>query len=146
MTTIRPTEPDRNDTVLRTIAALLTLATASIHLYLGGLLFTANGLGYAALAVGLLAPLSIARRFRFLVRAGLVGFTAATILGWLAFGARMPLAYADKGIELALIAVLIANIRWADGGIRPLTMRLIALGAGLLGGRAAPETASAVSK
>jgi hypothetical protein len=142
----RSAEPDRNDTVLRGIAALLTLATASIHLYLGGLLFTANGLGYAALAVGLVAPLSIARRFRFLVRAGLVGFTAATILGWLAFGARMPLAYADKGIELALIAVLIVDIRRADGGIRPLMLRLSALGAGFLRGQGARDAAPAGSK
>lgn len=144
MTATRVTE--RDNTVLRTVAALLTLTTASIHLYLGGLLFTANGLGYAALAVALVVPLAIANRFRFLVRAGLLGFTIATFAGWVAFGARIPLAYADKAIELVLVAVVIADIRRADGGIRPLAKRVIGLAASLFGGRAASETAPGVSK
>jgi hypothetical protein len=134
------------DPVLRTVVALLTLATASIHLYIGGLLFTANGLGYATLAIALVAPLAIASRFRFLVRVGLLGFTLATIGGWLAFGARIPLAYADKALELVLVAVLLADIRRADGGIRPVARRVVALGSSLLGRPAASETAPAVSK
>lgn len=136
---------ERDDTVLRVVAALLTLTTASVHLYLGGLLFTANGLGYAALAVALVLPLSIANRFRFLVRAGLLGFTLATFAGWVAFGARIPLAYADKAVELVLVAVVLADIRRADGGIRPLARRVIGFAASLFGGPAS-KTAPAASK
>src|SRR5690348_5335423 len=53
--------------VVTTAIVGLTLATAYIHLGLGGLLFTLNGLGYAGLAalivIGAAAPMPIVKRF-----------------------------------------------------------------------------------
>ena len=88
----------------------LTLATAAIHAYLGGLLFIANAAGYATLAVALVAPVPLAERARPLSRIALLLFTAATIAGWVLFGARFDLAYIDKAIELALVGLLFVAI------------------------------------
>ena len=52
----------------------LTLATAYIHLTLGGLLFTLNALGYFTAAVAMVVPLALAVRFRWFVRLGLMGY------------------------------------------------------------------------
>jgi hypothetical protein len=101
--------------VLRTIVVLLTLATAAIHASLGGMMFMANAAGYSVLALAMVVPGPLAR-YRWLVRLALMGFAAATIAGWVAFGARFDLAYLDKGIEVALIVVLLAEQWQADGG------------------------------
>jgi hypothetical protein len=97
-----------------TIVAL-TVATAAIHASLGGLLFMANAVGYATLAVLIALPGPVAR-VRWLVRLALLGFTTMTIAGWLAFGARFQLAYVDKGVELLLVALVAAEIWRLDGG------------------------------
>ena len=79
-------------------------------------------------------------RYRWLVRLALLGFAAATIGGWLAFGARFPLAYVDKGIELTLIAFLAIELWLFDGGPRGIVRDVRELGAGVvarLQGRAA---------
>lgn len=101
--------------VVRGVVVALALATAAIHASLGGLLFTMNAIGYTTLAVAMIAPGPIGR-IRWLVRVGLIGFTAATIGGWLLFGARFPVAYLDKGIELALITVAAFEHWRIDGG------------------------------
>ena len=93
----------------------LTLATAAIHASLGGMLFMANAAGYALLALAMVAP-GPATRFRWLIRLALIGFTAATIGGWVAFGPRFGLAYLDKAIEVALIGVLLLEQWRSDGG------------------------------
>jgi hypothetical protein len=93
----------------------LTLATAAIHASLGGLLFTANAVGYATLALVYALPGPIGY-VRWLVRLALLGFTTTTIAGWLAFGARFDLAYVDKGIEIVLVAFLLAEMWDLDGG------------------------------
>ena len=131
---------DRTDSVelaLRAAVAALTVATAAIHFSLGSLLFTLNGLAYATLAVALIAPIGIGHRFRWLVRLALLGFTTMTIAGWVAFGARYDVAYFDKGIELLLISLLLADIRRADGGIVESVRRLFAFAAGILAWRPA---------
>src|SRR5215204_4773426 len=92
--------------VLRASVVILILATAAIHASLGGMLFMANAAGYAVLALAMVAP-GPAVRYRWLIRLALVGFTAATIGGWVAFGPRFGLAYLDKAIEVALIGVLL---------------------------------------
>jgi hypothetical protein len=53
---------------------------------------------------------------RWLTRYALIGLTAATIAGWLAFGARFDLAYIDKAIEVVLIALLLVESWAIDGG------------------------------
>jgi len=101
---------------LRVVVVSLALATAYIHLTLGSLLFLANAAGYAVLAVGMIVPIGIIARNRWLVRAALLGFTTVTIVGWALIGPRFMLAYVDKGIELALIALLVVEMFRYDGG------------------------------
>jgi hypothetical protein len=107
--------PSAADQLLTISIVTLTLATAAVHAYLGGLLFLANAAGYTTLAIALVVPLQIGHRYRWLVRLALLGFTAATMLGWLVFGARIPLAYLDKGIEAILVGALVAQIYRLDG-------------------------------
>lgn len=105
-----------NGTILLRAAIVgLTLATAAIHASLGGTMFMVNALGYTAFAIAMVLPGPF-RRIRWLVRYGLIGFAAATIAGWLAFGARFDLAYLDKGIEVALIGLLMVESWMLDGG------------------------------
>ncbi|HLQ48559.1 MAG TPA: hypothetical protein VK233_06255 [Candidatus Dormibacteraeota bacterium] len=99
----------------RAVVVGFTLATAAIHTSLGGMMFLANAVGYTTLALAMVAPGPIGQ-IRWLVRLALMGFTAMTIGGWLLFGARFPLAYLDKAIEVALIAVLAFELWRTDGG------------------------------
>jgi hypothetical protein len=92
----------------------LTLATAVIHARLGGTLFLLNAGGYVAFVLAMVLPGPV-RRIRWLVRYGLIGFTAMTIGGWVAFGARFELAYIDKAIEVALIGLLLVESYTVDG-------------------------------
>jgi hypothetical protein len=106
---------NRSTVVLRTAVIGLSLATAAIHFSLGGLLFLANAAGYTVLALAMVAP-GPAARWRWLLRLALIGFTAATIGGWIAFGPRFGLAYLDKAIEIGLIGILLIEQWQADGG------------------------------
>jgi uncharacterized integral membrane protein len=101
--------------ILRGSIVALTLATAAIHASLGGTLFILNAIGYTALAAAMVLPGPLAR-VRWLVRYALIGFTAATIGGWVAFGARFDLAYLDKALEVALIGLLLIESWVIDGG------------------------------
>ena len=91
----------------------LTLATAFIHLQLNfpDPVFIMNGLGYLTLLSALYLPLPQLSRYRNVARWALIGFTALTIFLWLLFGARIPIGYIDKAIEVALIALLILDSR-----------------------------------
>jgi hypothetical protein len=91
----------------------LTLATAYIHLSLGGLLFTLNAIGYAVLAAALAAgavPHRLMSRFSWLPRVGLAGFTAITIAGYLVIGPYFSLGWIAKAVELAILALLAADV------------------------------------
>ncbi len=112
-TTRQTAEPLR--AVLRGGVVFLTLTTAAVHASLGGPLFTLNAIGYATFAIALVLPGRLAG-IRWLVRLGLLGFTAATIAGWIAFGARFPLAYIDKGVESVLVVFLLIDLWLEDGG------------------------------
>jgi hypothetical protein len=92
-----------------------TLATAYIHLTLGGLLFTLSALGYGAFAVALVVPIALAERFRWLIRLGLIVYTLSVIGGWVVDGARYDVAYLSKAIEVALIALLAIDVARRDG-------------------------------
>ncbi len=129
--------PSAAEAALRLTIVALTLATATIHASLGGLLFMANAAGYATLAIAMIVPLPIARRYRWLIRFALFGFTAATIAGWLALGAWFPLARINKGIEALLVGCLVAEGYRMDGGPLELFRRLVRLarsGAGRVAG------------
>jgi hypothetical protein len=117
----------------RLAVVTLTLATAAIHASLGGLLFTANAIGYTILAVAMIAPGPIGQ-VRWLVRIALMGFAAATIGGWILFGTRFPLAYFDKMIEVVLVSAVAVDLWRSDGGpigvarqARRLAVRLAAV-------------------
>ena len=91
-------------------------ATALIHILLafqfpGGVdpVFLLNGLGYLVLTALLFVPLPALEPFRNLVRWTLIVYTLITVLAWLFIGARSPIAYLDKAIELLLIICL-----WLD--------------------------------
>ena len=118
--------------LLRLVVVALTLVTAAVHASLGGLLFTANAIGYSTLAILLILPGAIGR-IRWLVRLALLGFTVATIGGWMAFGARFPLAYIDKGVEVVLVGFLAAEVWLIDGGPVEVAHRLRRLASDVLG-------------
>jgi hypothetical protein len=92
----------------------LTAATAYIHLGLGGLLFTLNGLGYIGLAglvvIGAAAPFALVERFSWFPRVALMGYTAMTIAGYLIVGPYFMLGFIAKGIEVVLIALLVVDV------------------------------------
>jgi hypothetical protein len=92
----------------------LTLATAYIHSTLGGLLFTLNALGYLGLAalvvIGAAAPVAVVQRFSWFPRLALIGYTLMTIAGYLVMGPYFTLGFIAKGIEVALVTLLVIDI------------------------------------
>ena len=113
--------------ILRIGIVALALATAYLHTTLGSLMFMANAVGYTVLAVAMIAPLPILARYRWLVRAALLGFTVFTIIAWVAFGARYWMAYVDKGIEVGLIVLLVIEMFRYDGGPASVLRKLVDL-------------------
>lgn len=100
--------------LLTTAIVGLTLATAYIHLSLGGLLFTLNGLGYLGLAslivLGAAAPIALVERFSWFPRVALGGYAALTIAGYVVMGPYFTLGFIAKGIEVTLIALLVIDV------------------------------------
>ena len=101
---------------------VLTLATAAIHLYLaltaipamgfnfGVMLFILNGLGYLGLLALLQLPIRQLARFRSAARWALIAFAALTIVLFFVMApVYMIIGYVDKAIEVALIALLLAD-------------------------------------
>jgi hypothetical protein len=128
--TAKLVEPRLTTVVARASVVTLTLATAAIHASLGGMLFLMTAAGYTTLALAMVLPGPLGR-FRWLVRLALIGFTAATIGGWVVFGARFSLAYLDKAIEVALIAAVTFELWHSDGGPVQLARRVRVLASGL---------------
>ena len=112
--THRPSAPVV-DIALRTGIVTLTIATAYIHSTLGGMLFTLNALGYVVLAAAMVLPIGFFHEVRWLTRIALIGYTAATVIGWYLIGPRYDTAYIAKGIELVLIALLVVESYHRDG-------------------------------
>ena len=88
---------------------LLALATAAIHLTLNfpDVMFILNGLGYIGLVAALYLPVPMFQQRRKMVRYVLIGYTALTILLWVVMGARTPIGYIDKAIEVSLLVLLL---------------------------------------
>ncbi len=101
---------------LRVGIVLLTLATALIHLQLAfpDPAFILNGLGYLTLLAVLYLPIEQVARYRSMVRWALIGYTALTIFLWGLLGARTPIGYIDKMIEILLIFLLLLEARRSD--------------------------------
>ena len=99
----------------------LTLATAIIHFTLGGTLFLLNAAGYLGLGVAYLVaavmPIPALRRLSWLPRAGLAAFASVTIVAYLVVGPYYTLGWVTKGIELAIVLLVIADLlNGADAG------------------------------
>jgi hypothetical protein len=97
----------------------LTLATAIIHLTLGGTLFLLNGLGYLALGTVYLASTALPalRRHALLPKAALAAYASITIAAYLVTGPYFTLGWVTKGIELAIISLVAADLLMgADAG------------------------------
>ena len=92
----------------------LTLATAIIHLTLGGTLFLLNAVGYLALGAAYLGasalPMPAVRRLGWLPRIGLGVYASVTIVAYLVVGPYFTLGWVTKGIELAIVMLVIADL------------------------------------
>ena len=101
------------DTKLRVGIVLLTMATALIHLQLAfpDPAFILNGLGYLTLLAALYLPFPRVARHQNTARWALIGYTALTIFLWTLLGARTPIGYIDKIIEILLILLLLVEAR-----------------------------------
>lgn len=116
------------DAAIRVAIVGLALGTAYIHSTLGGLLFTLNAVGYVVAAGAMIVPLALASRFRWFIRIGLVGYAATTILGWAIQGPYYSTAYLAKGIEVALIALLVVDFARFDGNPFSVVRREVSAG------------------
>jgi len=99
--------------VLRNGIVVLTLGTALIHFSLNfpdpG--FILAGLGYLALLAVLYLPILQIVRYRNVVRWALLEYTALVLGLWRLIGDRTPIGYIDKAIEVALILLLLVEVR-----------------------------------
>ncbi len=94
------------DVALVAFLLVLTLSTAYIHYWVGGMMLLLNALGYLGLAVLLVGAYVVYRRALPLVMLALAGYAAATIIGWLIMGPYFDVAYLAKAIEVVLITTI----------------------------------------
>ena len=131
--------------VLTAAIVALTAATAYIHLGLGSVMFTLNGLGYLGLAalvvIGAAAPFALVERFSWFPRVALIGYTAMTIAGYLIIGPYFNLGWIAKGIEVVLITALVADIFRVYGSPMGLVRSALASVAPVLPERFRPTAA-----
>ena len=123
------------DVAIRAGIVVLALATGYIHSTLGGLLFTLNAVGYVVAAIAMIIPLALAVRFRWVVRLGLMGYAATTILGWAIQGPYYQTAYIAKAIEVALIVLVAIDFARMDGNPVTVVKRELAAFSALVSGR-----------
>ena len=116
------------DAAIRLSIVGLVLGTAYIHSTLGGLLFTLNALGYLVAAAAIVAPIAMASRYRWFIRIGLMGYAATAIVAWAVQGPYYSTAYLAKGIEIALITLLVVDFVRFDGNPLAVVRREIAGG------------------
>jgi hypothetical protein len=131
------------DVALRVAIVGLALSTGYIHSTLGGVLFTLNAVGYLVAAVAMVIPLPLAVRYRWVVRLGLMGYAATTIIGWAIQGPYYTTAYIAKGIEVVLITLLAVDFARMDGNPVPLIKNEINTILAKLGRRSATTSSNA---
>jgi hypothetical protein len=132
-----------SDVVVRAAIVALTLTTGYIHFTLGGLLFTLNAVGYLTAAIAMVIPLALAVRFRWIVRAGLIGYAATAIVAWAVMGPYFSTAYVAKAVEIALIVLLAIDFVRHDGSPIAVVRRELATLAALVGRRTGTAGAGA---
>ena len=101
------------DTLLRIGIIVLTLGTALIHFSLNfpDPVFILNGLGYLALLASLYLPVPYLTRYRPVAPWIFIGYTALVVFLWILLGERTAIGYTDKVIEIALILLLLIEVR-----------------------------------
>jgi hypothetical protein len=108
--------------LLTATAVTLTLTTAYVHLTLGSLLFTLNAAGYLGFAILMIVvatvPHPTVARLGWLAEVGLAGYAVVTIASYLVIGPYFALGWIAKGVEIALIGVVAANLVGAYGNVR----------------------------
>jgi hypothetical protein len=132
-----------SDVAIRAAIAGLAVATGYIHLSLGGLLFTLNAIGYFVAAAAMVVPLALAVRFRWVVRLGLIGYAATTIIAWAIQGPYFQLAYIAKAIEVALIVLVAVDFARMDGNPVAVVKQELASFSGLVARRRGAAGAAA---
>lgn len=120
----------RRGALLTALAVTLALITAYVHLTLGGTLFTLNALGYLGfsllLVIGASVPHPTVVRFAWVPGVGLGAYAAATILAYLIVGPHFALGWITKVVELALIAVVTADLIRAYGSAPGIVRAVVA--------------------
>ena len=106
---------NRTARLLLTLTVIeLTVVTAYIHLTLGGMLFTLNGLGYLGLAAlyatTVVSRPAIVRRFGWVARVALAAYTLVTIAAYLVIGPHFDLGWITKGIEVAIVTLVAVDV------------------------------------
>ncbi|MRR29173.1 hypothetical protein EG834_02295 [bacterium] len=95
---------------LQIVIILLALTVAVIHLQLlfPDVMFILNGLGYLGLTAAYFLPLPIPfiQDNKRLVRFALIGYTALTLILWIAIGERSTLGFVTVSLEALLIVLL----------------------------------------
>ncbi len=97
--------------VMQAVIILLALIAAGIHLSLlfPDVIFILNGLGYLGLTAAyfLQLPVPFLQDRKRLVRFALIGYTALTLILWLAIGEQTPLGIFTAAVEVLLIVLLL---------------------------------------
>jgi hypothetical protein len=62
------------------------------------------------IVIGAAAPMELVKRFSWFPRVALMGYAATTIVGYLVMGPYFTLGFIAKGIEAALIVLLVVDI------------------------------------
>jgi hypothetical protein len=101
------------DNLLRACIIVLTVIAAVIHISLlfPDPVFILNGLGFLGLLGALYLPIPQLAPWRRQIRWLLIGYTLLTIVLWIAFGSRIPIAYVSKAAELLLVVCLLIENR-----------------------------------
>ncbi len=60
--------------------------------------------------LGAIAPMALVERFSWFPRLALGGFAAMTIAGYLAIGPYFTLGWITKGVEVALITLILVDV------------------------------------
>lgn len=114
-------------TLLAAVIIELTIVTAFIHLILGGTVFLLNAIGYAVLAfvyaVATFVPIPSVRRLGWLPSIGLAAYSLVTIVAYLATGPYIALGWIAKGIEVAIVVLIVAAYVGNGGGREAVSPR-----------------------
>lgn len=112
---------------------------------LGALTHAHQPLGYATAAVfivvGAVAPHPFLRQFSWLPGVGLAAYTATTIVAYMVIGPYFSLGFIAKGIEIALIGLLVLDVMRVYGSPAGLVRATISSVTPFLPARSRPQAA-----